>query len=79
MSIERWELLYGKRFPLQLKWTLYNNYVRPATMHRGEAWRLKKNKKEIIQMAERSMVRAMCAVQFTQKKIYRLDSHVGSE
>ena len=32
------ELLYGRRFPLWLKWTVYKSYVRPAILYGCEAW-----------------------------------------
>ena len=32
------ELLYGRRFPLRLKGTVYKSYVRPAILYGREAW-----------------------------------------
>ena len=35
------ELLYGRRFPLWLKWTVYRSYVRPAIIYGSVTWCLK--------------------------------------
>ena len=35
------ELLYGKRFPLRLKWAVYESYVRPVILYVSDAWCLK--------------------------------------
>ena len=51
------ELLYGREFPLKLKWA-----VRPAILHGSEAWCLTENEIGILHRTERSTVRAMCGV-----------------
>ena len=37
------ELLYGRRFPLTLKWAVYWNYVRLSMLYGIEAWCLKES------------------------------------
>ena len=61
------ELLYG-RFPLRLKWSVYQSYVGPAMLYGNEAWCLKESEITILWRVERSMVRAMCRVQLKDKK-----------
>ena len=41
MFREYGELLYGKRFPLKLKWAVYKICVRQAILCRREAWCVK--------------------------------------
>ena len=57
------ELLYGRRFPLRLKGAVYRSYVGPAILYENETWCLKESEMRILQMTERSMVRAMFVVQ----------------
>ena len=61
------ELLHGRIFPLKLKGAIHRSHVRPAILYRGEAWRLIESKMGILR-TERSMVRAMCGVQFNGRK-----------
>ena len=61
-------MLHGRRFPLKQKGAVNKSYVRPAILHRGEAWCLKESEMGISQRTERSMVRAMCGVQFKDRK-----------
>ena len=56
------------RFPLKLKRTDYNNYVRPAILYGSEAWHLKESEIGILRRTEISMVRAMCGVQLKDTK-----------
>ena len=49
------ELLYGRRFPLKLKWAVYRSYVKPAILYGSEAWYLKESEIGILQRRERSM------------------------
>ena len=37
MFMECSELLYGRRFPLELKGAVYRSYVRPAILYGSEA------------------------------------------
>ena len=46
------ELLYGRRFPLRLKWAVYESYVRPAILYGSEAWCLKESKMRILQRTD---------------------------
>ena len=62
------DLLYGLRFPLRLKRTVYGSYVRPAILYGSEAWCLKESEMGILRRTERSMVRAMCGVQLKDRK-----------
>ena len=57
------ELLYGWRFPLQLKGAVHRSHVWPAILCRSETWCLKESEMGILQRSERSMVIAMCGVQ----------------
>ena len=57
------ELLYCRRFPLELKGAVYRSYVRSAILYGSEAWCLKESEMGILQRTERSMVWAMCGVQ----------------
>ena len=36
--MERSELLYGRMFPLRLKWVVYRSYVGPAILYESETW-----------------------------------------
>ena len=56
---ESGELLYDRRFPLCLKWTVYKSYVRPAILYGSEAWCLRESEMGILRWTERSMVRAI--------------------
>ena len=62
------ELLYGRRFPLWLKGSVYKSYARSAMLHGSEAWCLKESGMGIFRRTERSMVRVMCVVQLTDRK-----------
>ena len=63
------ELLYGRRFSLRLKGAVYRSYLRPAILHGSEALCLNESEKGMLLRTERSMVRAMCAVQLKDAKI----------
>ena len=43
-------------------------YVLPAILYGAEAWCLKESEMVILRRTERSMVRAMCGVQLTDRK-----------
>ena len=62
------ELLYGRRFSLQLKRAVYGSYIRPAILYGSEAWCLKESEIGILRRTERSMVGAMCGVQLKDRK-----------
>ena len=62
------ELLYGRRFPLMLKWAVYSSYVRSAILYGSEACCLKESEMGILRRTERSMVRAMCRAQLKDRK-----------
>ena len=62
------QLLYGRRFPLRLKGTVYMGYVRPAILYGSKTWCLKVKFDGILRRTERSMVRAMCGVQVNDRK-----------
>ena len=42
------ELLYGRRFPLNLKGTVHKSYVRPVILHESETWYLRESKIRIF-------------------------------
>ena len=56
-------MLYGKRFPLELKEAVYGSYVWSALQHGSEAWCLMESEMGILRRTERSISRAMCEVQ----------------
>ena len=61
-------MLYRLRFSLRLKGAVYKSYVRPTILYGSEAWFLKESEMGILRRTERSMVRAMCVVQFKDRK-----------
>ena len=61
-------MLYGRRFSPKMKGAVNKSYVRPAILYGSERWCLKESEKGILQRTERSMVRAMCAVQVSDRK-----------
>ena len=62
------ELLYGWRFPLDLKGAVYWSYVRPTMLYGSEVWCLKESEMGILRRTERSTVRVMCGVQLKDRK-----------
>ena len=61
-------LLYGRRFPLSLKWVAHGSYVIPAMLYGSEAWCLKESELGNLRRTERSMVREMYGVQLIDRK-----------
>ena len=57
------EWLYGKRFPVRVKWSICKIVVRPAILYGSEAWCLEESKMGILLWKERCIVRAICVVQ----------------
>ena len=41
-------LLYGRRFPLRMKWADYKSYVRSAILYGSDAWCLKESEMGIL-------------------------------
>ena len=64
------ELLYGRKYSLQLKGAINRNFAKSAILYGIEAWCLKECEMGILQRAERSMVRAICGVQLKDRKRY---------
>ena len=62
------EMLYGRKFPLGLKGTIFMCYVRLVVLYGREAWCLKESEMGILCRTERPIVRAMCGVQLKDKK-----------
>ncbi|XP_002731282.2 uncharacterized protein LOC100366586, partial [Saccoglossus kowalevskii] len=62
------ELLYGKRFPLEMKGIVYKSCVRPALLYGSETWCLSENELGILRRTERAMVRVMCGVKLMNRK-----------
>ncbi|XP_006813953.1 uncharacterized protein LOC102807557, partial [Saccoglossus kowalevskii] len=62
------ELLYGKRFPLEMKGIVYKSCVRSALLYGSETWCLSENELGILR-TERAMVRVMCGVKLMDRKI----------
>nr|XP_006819333.1 PREDICTED: uncharacterized protein LOC100372979 [Saccoglossus kowalevskii] len=63
------ELLYGKRFPLEMKGIVYKSCVRSALLYGSETWCLSENELGILRRTERAMVRVMCGVKLMDRKI----------
>ena len=62
------EILFGKRFSLQMKEKIYKSYIRSTVLYGSETWYLRENKVDILRRAERSMVRAMYGVKLVDKR-----------
>ena len=62
-------MLCGRGFPLSLKGAVYESCVRPVILYGSVAWCLKESDMGILQRSERSTVRAMCGLQFKDRKI----------
>ena len=62
------EILFGKRFSLQMKGKVYKSCVRSAMLY-GNKMCLRENEVDILQKAERFMIRAMCGVKLVNKRI----------
>ena len=62
------EIWFRKRFSLQIKGKIYNNYVRSTMLYGSKTWCLRENEVAVFRRAERSMVRAMCGVQLVDKR-----------
>ena len=62
------EILFGKRFSLQMKGKVYKSYVRSAILYGSEMWCLRENEVAILKRPEKSMVRAMCGVKLVDKR-----------
>ena len=60
--------LLRSRSPQKQKGAVYKNYARPATLYGSEEWYLKESEMVIFKRTERSTVRAMCGVQFKDRK-----------
>ena len=50
--VECGELVYGRRFPLDLIGAVYKSYVRPAIMFGSEAWCLTESEMVILRRTE---------------------------
>ena len=62
------EILFGKRFSLQMKGKINESYVRSTMLYGSEMWCFRKNKVAILKRAEKSMVRVVCGVKFVDKR-----------
>ena len=62
------ELLHGRKFTLRLKGAVYRSYMSLAMLYGSEAWCLKESEMKILHRTQKSMVRAMCAVQLKDRK-----------
>ena len=63
-------MIFGRRFPVKLKGTVYESYLRPSILYGSETWFLKVNLMAIFQKTEGSVDRAMCGVQLKDSKRY---------
>ena len=62
------EILFKKRFLLQIKGKVYKSYIRSAMLYESKMWCLRKNEVAILRRAERSMVRVMCSLNLVDKR-----------
>ena len=62
------EILFKKRFLLQIKRKVYKSYIRSAILYGSKMWCLRKNEVAILRRAERSMVRVMCSLKLVDKR-----------
>ena len=62
------EMLYGRRFLLRLRRSVYESYVWPAILYGSETRHQKESEMVILRRTKRSMVRAMCGVQLKDRK-----------
>ena len=65
---ESGEILFGKRFSLQMKGKIHKSYVRSAILYQSKTWCLRENEVAMLRRAQRSMVRVMCSVKLVDKK-----------
>ena len=61
-------LLCGKRWSVKLKGRVYKTCVRTAMIYGGETWVMRKEEENVLQRAERAMVRMMCGVKLSDRK-----------
>ena len=66
--MEYGELLYGMKFPLLLKQTVYRSYVGPAILYGSEALCMTESEMEILERTRGCMVRGICGVQVKDRK-----------
>ena len=59
---------YWKELFSKAERAVYKSYLRPAILYGSESWCLNESKMGILLRPERSMVRAMCGVQFNDRK-----------
>ena len=72
------ELLYGWRFPLRLKWAVYESYVRPAILYGSEASEVVPEIKQNGNFTKDRLIHGdVCCTAQRSKKIYGVD--VGFE
>ena len=62
------EILFGKRFSLQMKRKIYKSCVRLAMLYESKTSCLRENEVAILRRAKRSMIRVMCSVKLVDKK-----------
>ena len=62
------EILFGKRFSLQMKGKVYKSYVRSAMLYGSKMWYLRENEVVTLRRAERSMVRTVYSVKLVDKR-----------
>ena len=62
------EVLFRKRFSLQMKGKIYKSYARSAMLYGKEKCCLKENKVATLKRAERCLVRVMCGITLVDKR-----------
>ena len=62
------ELLYGRKFLLKMKETIYQSCIRSAMLNGSETWCLRENEMAILRRTEKVTMRAMCGVKMIEKR-----------
>ena len=61
-------VLRGRKWSVQMKGRVYKACVRTAMVYGGETWVMRREEENVLQRAERAMVRTMCGVKLRDRK-----------
>jgi hypothetical protein len=61
-------VLRGRKWSVQMKGRVYKACVRTAMVYGGETWVMRREEENVLQRAERAMVRTMCGVRLKDRK-----------
>ena len=68
---ESGKVLFEKRFSLKMNGKVYQICIRSAILYGSETWCLRKKEVLLIIRIERAIIRAMCGVKLSRKKLNR--------